>query len=292
MVALGAVVNDNDVTEPALYGVLSPAVQVVEDDTFHWINGFDYETLECNAEVRLTDICNTSKSVTAVAPTGGPLWRKYFPFAVQTEFKCSTMSRTPAEIQQLANRALEACLQKAVENELWAGGLSKQAAIGYTDGEYPNRYLASTGAVDVTPTPGTPVKTKLGLALLERRLASCGCGARGTIHATRDVASALAPKNADGHLETPLGNYIIAGSGYTGTGPNGNQPAGTQAWMYATGGQIKLRLGPVETVPGEVNQAVKTSTNEIIYKVERPAAVTWNSCCHAAVLVDLSLDYA
>lgn len=292
MVALGAVVTGNAPAEPAPYGLLSPAATVVNDASAYWANGFQYETLDCVSEVTLTDICNTSVSVSGVEPTGSELFRTYHPFAVQTSFSCSTMSRTPAEIEQIARDRIDACVQKAVEHEFWSGALAKAAAEEYTgDGEYPNRYLASTGAVDVTPTLGTAVKTKYGLALLEGALARCGCGIKGTIHTTREVASALSPKNEDEKLLTPLGNLIIAGPGYDGTGPDGEQPTGSQVWMYATG-PVTVRLGPVETVPDRPNQAVNIANNEATYLVEQVAAVTWNSCCHYAVLVDLSLDYA
>jgi hypothetical protein len=294
VVALGAIVTDNATPEPALYGLLSPAVRVVEDSTTHWQGKFDYETLDCVSEVRLTSICNMGQSVTAINPTGGPAFRTYLPFNVQTEYKCSTFSRTPEEMEQITLDAAEACVQKAVEREFWGGALAKVAAADWdveADGAYPNRYLASSAAVDVTPTPGTGVKAKYALALLERAIADCGCGIRGTIHVTRDVASTLGLKPKSDALMTGLGNHVVAGAGYSGTGPNGNPAPAGKAWAYATG-PVTVRLGTRESVPDEAAQAVDRKNNTIIYKVDQVAAVTWNSCCHYAVLVDLSLDYS
>lgn len=293
MVATGAVFSNTAPAEPASFGLLSPAATVVIDNDPHWTSGFDYETLDCAADVTLRDICNTGVSVSGVEPEGSELWRNYQPFAIETGFKCSTMSRSPEEVERITTDRATACIQKALEHEFWSGALAKAAAEEYPEdrGEYPNRYLASTGAADVTPTPGTAVKTKHGLALLEGALARCGCGIKGTIHVTREVGSALAPKNENGTLQTPLGNTVIAGPGYDGTGPNGSQPTGAQVWMYATG-PVTVRLSDITTVQDERSQAVNIKNNEIFYLVDAVGAVTWNSCCHYAVLVDLSLDYA
>lgn len=288
--ALGDVLTDVAQAEPALYGILSSAATVVEDNSGHWTRGAEFLTPDCSSDVNLTTICNTSVTVSAIDGVGGTPFAEYFPFAIQTSFKCSTMSLKPDEVRDQAVRALDLCTQKAIEYELWTGSLAKAADVSYA-GNYPNRYLASTNAVNVTPTPGTPVKTKFGLALLERAIANCGCGIRGTIHAPRDVASALNLKAKDGHLETSLGNLVIAGSGYTGTAPNGTQPSGTQSWMYATG-PVTVRLGPIEITPGEVAQSVNTSINETTYYTERVAAPLLDSCCIHAVLVDLALDYS
>lgn len=280
--------------DPALYGLLSPATTVIKDSDPHWISEFDYETPDCAAEVKLYSICNSETSVTAIEPGSTSLYRTYVPFDIETSFQCSTMGRTPGEIEQLARDSAEACLQKALEFELWTGSLAKASAAdgswdAGTRGSFPNRFLASELAVDVTPVPGTGVKSRHGLALLEQALGECGCGTKGTIHSTRAVASALGIKGKDS-LVTNLGNNFVAGTGYTGSSPDGTAPAENTAWMYATG-PITIRLGDAMVVPDKVSQSVNTQVNTIRYSVSQPAAITWNSCCHAAVLVDLSLDY-
>lgn len=292
MVALGAVVTDIAAPEPALYGLLSSAVSVVNDSSDHWQNGIDYETLSCLSEVKLTSICNAAAAVTAIEPTGDTSFRNYQPFNVKTTFTCSTMSRTPDEIADITEKAAEACVQKALEIEFWGGSLAKVAAADWDgEGEYPNRYLASDSAVDITPTPGTGVKAKYALALLERALGDCGCGIQGTIHVTRDVATTLGLKDKSGHLVTSLGNTVVAGTGYSGVGPDGTPAATGKVWAYATG-PVTVRLGPREVSPIEWTAVDIARTNKAIYEVDQVAAVTWNSCCHYAVLVDLSLDYS
>jgi len=289
-------IQDNTSAEPAPYGLLSPATTVVHDHTDHWAGGFDYQTDDCGVEVTLLGTCSSSVSATAVEDNGSPIFRSYIPFEVQVAVKCSTMGTTPEEQEKRARDALKACAQKAIEFEFWTGTLAKVAAADPswdvdTKGAYPNRYLASSDALDVTPTPGTGVKSKQGLALLEQALADCGCGIQGTIHAPRDVASALGIKPKDDRIYTNLGNLVVAGAGYSNTGPDGTPAGAGKKWMYATG-PVTVRLGDPMVVPDKQSQAVDIQKNTIVYRASQPAAVTWNSCCHAAVLVDLALDYS
>lgn len=297
MVALGAgLVEDQTPIEPAPYGLLSPAATVIEGDG-RWTGGFNYETRECLAATSLTAICAGSVTATAVNRSGDLLYRNYLPFAVTTDFKCSTFGNTPDDIREQAREYTRAGLQKSAEYEFWTGALAKAAAEDDSwntleDGEYPNRYLASENAVDVTPTPGTGVRSKQALALLEQALADSGLGVRGTIHATREVASVLGLPNDDDRLTTKLGNYVIAGTGYTGSGPDGTLPtAPGHVWMYATG-PVTVRVGDPESYPTESNQSVDIRNNTIQYYSDQIVAVTWNNCAHFAVLVDLNLDYA
>lgn len=298
MSTIGAVVTDNTPAEPAEYGLLSSATSVIEDSSAHWINKFDYETLDCSATVHLESIHNNSIQVTGVVqPSEGGLYRTYYPFDVVTEFQHSTMGRTPEEVKDIVLDNARVCAQKAIEFEFWTGSLAKayEASDDWdvdpnADGPFPNRYLASESAVDVTPTPGTGVRAKHAVALLEKALGDCGCGTKGTIHLTREVASVVNRKGENGRMETNLGTTIIAGVGYTGSGPDGSPASGTEVWAYATG-PVTVRLGDLEVIPDKPSQAADIRVNTLKYIAQQPAAVTWNSCCHHAVLVDLSLDY-
>lgn len=296
MVSLGAIVTDVAKAEPADYGLLNPAVTVITDDSPHWINGFSYPTLECSTEVTLRAICNNTVSVSAVEAGGTGLYGKTIPFAIETSFKCSTMGMTPQEVEDIARDRLEVCTPKALEYEFWTGSLARAAAADASwdeleDGPYPNRYLASDDSIDVTPTPGTGVRAKHALALLEGALADCGCGVKGMVHVTHEVASVLNIKGTDGVMKTALNNVIIAGAGYTGSGPGDVAPGAGKVWMYATG-PVTVRLGAQDVFPTKTGQSVNIATNETLITAERPGAATWGSCCHYAVLVDLSLDYA
>ncbi len=202
------------------------------------------------------------------------------------------MGGTRINWEQRALDALEMCQDKAIELEFWEGRLAR-AANADDPGSNPNKFLANGDAVDLTPTAGTPVRPRYGLALLEGSLASSGCGSRGFIHVSPAVGSVLPIKDAndDGILTTTLGNYVVTGTGYTGTGTNGAQPSGSAQWIYATG-PVFVRLDEPHVNGDYPQQMINTRDNSIAVRAERAAAVTWDGCAHFKVLVDLSLDYA
>lgn len=268
--------------EVAPYGLLSLRDPDVTADE-RWLSGFTYESRTCTANINLLDICGGSAPVNVVAPSSAPRNREFQPFVIEAVDECATFGFQKHDVEQRAIDALEACTQKALENEFWTGDLA--TTNGYTE----NRYLASLDTVDVTPAGGA-VKLRYGLAILERALGNCGCGTRGTIHVTRDVGSALPVKVVNDHLETQLGNYVVAGPGYPGSGPDGTIP-GTGTWIYATG-PVSVLLGPSEAVGANIAQQVDSSVNTWQARAQRPAAVTWDGCCAFAVHVDLALDYA
>ena len=268
--------------EPSLYGLVTSKTVVNESD--RWIAGFEQESISCMADVRLIDACNTGIEEVVIEKTGTGSLGEYTPFNVQAEVGCSTMGKQE-EWVAYATEALEICQNKAVELEFWEGRLARTAGNE-------NRYLADGNAVDVTPTPGTPVRARYGLALLEGQLAATGCGGRGYVHTPVSIASVLPVKDrGDDILTTTLGNYVIAGDGYTGTGTDGEATTGSSVWLYATG-PVFVRLDDIEVAADQARQYVNTETNEIIVKAERAAAVVWDGCAHFKVLVDLSLDYA
>lgn len=264
------------------YGLLSLQDPTVVDEP-HWISGFYYESIACSASLNVLDVCGGADPISIVEAQRDFLFQHYQPFTIEAIDYCSTFGYAKHDVEARAIAALEAGTQKGLEYEFWTGTAAQ--TNNYVD----NRYLASANSTDVTPTPGTPVKIRYGLALLEHALAGCGLGTRGTIHMTHDVASALNPKVVGDHLETPLANYIVAGSGYTGSGPTGAQPP-TGQWMYATG-PVAVRLGRSEVLGDKMSQQVDRSVNTWEVHAERPAAVTWDGCCAFAVLVDLALEY-
>jgi len=266
--------------EVARYGLLSLGDPVPVDGTA-WEGGYTYASHECTAGVYLSDMCNSSTRVTVHDPQKC-ITPSVHPVTVEFEDIISTFGNTSEDRVASALETADLYTQKALEFELWEGRLATAAG-------FPNKYLASTSAQDVTPG-SAPIKVKYGLALLEQALANAGSGVRGVIHANRAVASVLGGKDVDGHLETPLGNMIVAGTGYTGTGPDGTMPtAGT--WMFATG-PVAVRLGDAFVPAEEIAQRVDTRVNTITTKALRTVAADFDGCAHFAVLVDLTLDYA
>lgn len=267
--------------EVARYGLLSLGDPAPTGDDDRWYGGFTYASRLCRAGIYLSDMCDPNSRVTVTEPGGGdqPVVQ---PVTIEAVDKCSTFGYGPREREERALDAMEQCTQKALEFELWEGRLGVAAG-------FDNKRLAGPTAQNVTPGSG-PVKVKYGVALLEQALANSGCGVRGVIHATRGVASVMGAKDVEGHLETALGNFVVAGTGYTGTGPDGTMPtAGT--WLYATG-PVAVRLGEAYVPAEELSQRVDTRVNDIETKALRQVSADFDGCAHFAVLVDLTLDYA
>lgn len=275
--------------EVAPFGILSPATTTYDERDSFWTNGITYEAMDAGLVVVNGSIFGVSptEAVTIVDNTDSKEhFKTYYPFDVRASVKVSTMGTNPAEIEASAKMALDIVTQKAVESEFWNGGIAKLLT---TDND--NRYLASSQAVDVTPTAGTAVKAQYGLALLEQAIADSPVGAQGLIHAPRLVASVLRLEADGSTLRTSLGTPVVAGVGYSKKGPTGADAPAGKAWMYATG-PVSVRLGPTIITPENLNQAVDIRINNIEYFVDRSAAVTWSTTDSYAVLVDLTLDYA
>jgi hypothetical protein len=273
--------------KPAKFGLLTSETLVTpEGKESDWTSGVTIESLTCSVDSRVIEICDPSH-VSDVS-TAGIRYSQAVPFFIETEFECSTFGFGKNDYFEKAIRGLELCQGKDIEREFWTGALAKQDTGIPAN---PNRYLASMSAQAVAAS-GTPLRPAPGLALLEKALGDCGCGTQGYIHATRDVASSLRKyvKPDGDQLITNLGTVLVAGTGYTGSGPNGAAPTGSLRWMYATG-QPSVGLGKVEPVPNTRSEAINTAVNTVNVKAQRPAFATWDGCCHYAVLVDLSLEY-
>src|SRR5690606_5413085 len=280
---LGMSYTDEVVVKPAPNGLLGPATTVIVDEDPHWAMGLDHRVSDFVKVSVVHGEGANAKSVVIHEGDDDDFFRNEVPFVIKVEFKASTFGTTPQEVNNLIEMYIEAATQKAVEREFWTGELR--------DGMDDSNHLASTAAEVVNPSVGSPVKTKYGLALLEQALGDHGIGERGVIHATRGVASALGFKGSNGRIETPIGNYLVAGTGYTGSGPEGTAPSGDQAWMYATG-PVVVRLGPSEMYQDSTRVSIDTRNNTIHYQGYRAASAYWTNNSHFAVLVDLAEDYS
>ena len=275
--------------EVAPFGILSPATTTYDHTDSFWTSGVTYENFDAGLVVANGSIFGASPIETVQVIDNSASkehFKTYYPFDVKASVKVSTFGTNPAEIEASAKTALDIVMQKAIEIEFWNGDIAK-----LLDSDNDNRYLASAQSVDVTPTAGTAVKVRYGLALLEEALGNASLGSKGVIHAPRIVGSALNLDKDGNKLVSPLGNNVVSGVGYSKKGPNGTDAGAGKAWMYATG-PVSVRIGPTIVTPEKLNQAINTQINDIQYFVDGSAAVTWSTTDSYAVLVDLTLDYA
>lgn len=269
--------------EPSDFGLVNS--RTLAGGSERWQSGFTQESVACEADVTLIDVCNNELEEDLWDRVDDLTNGEFLPYGVKATVRCSVMGGLRSDWDARVLAALERCHYKAVELEFWEGRLAQAANVD-DPGSNPNRYLANGDAVDVNAAGA--VKARYGLALLEGKIASIGCGGKGWIHMPRSIASVLPLKaDDDGILRTMLGNYVVAGDGYTGAGTGATT---TTKWMYATG-PVSVHMDAPEVV-GLPAQNINVSTNSIEVSAERLAAATWDGCIHIGVRVDLTLDYA
>lgn len=151
---------------------------------------------------------------------------------------------------------------------------------------------AHSDAVDLTPTPGTAVPIREGIARLEG-WAAANYGGVPVIHVPRTAGSVLTggvsgqAERVQGHLETKQGAYVASGGGYDNlTGPGDTTaPADGEAWLYVTG-QVVIHRTPTAEVGPLMDSATGGRVNQWAALVERLYTSTWE-CITGAILVDL-----
>jgi hypothetical protein len=126
------------------------------------------------------------------------------------------------------------------------------------------------------------------LGELEQCLADCYAG-QGVIHIPRVALPTLAAWNLieerDGRLYTTAGNLVAVGSGYTGSGPDGTDPADGTAWIYATGAVFGYRGDVQVTSPRD---SIDRSANTMRMIAERTYVIAFE-CCHLAAHIVLGV---
>lgn len=271
---------------PLSYG-LWDTIQTPSADGPHWQNGVTWID-RCPTGATTYDEC---LSVTGTgAPPEPPAktanvtqeYRGALPFTVVAEFHCTPVGL--AEAQDVARDALARVEQQQVETAFWTGAAAGQQVV------FP--HLAGDAEVvdgDVLLQPvASPVVTGADVALalgqVEQELAECYKG-QGLIHVPRSALPTLAAwklarlDEGSGRLVTPSGNLIVAGGGYTGTGPDGSAPADGTTWVYATGAAFGYRSDVFFT---QVRDSLDRSSNTLRMQAERTYLIGFECCLLAA----------
>ena len=274
---------------PSEFGLLAVAKPENSVDEDRWARGFSQEwDTDLYSATNYDGTDTTSDSVASDAtPTR---YTEINPFFIEAQDIRSTLGMSKFDYIARLARQLEGVTQKAMEQELWDGAIRKGES-------HSNKALSAASATLVNGT--TALTAAKALALLDFTMASTSpCGENGVIHMTKDVAGLLSASymifhNVEtGHLQTVSGTKIILGSGYTGTGPDGQTGATASAgnkWMYGTG-TVKTYVGKVDVVNDNLAQGydVSGNQNDIRLKAIRPAAVYFDTTIHLAVRVDLT----
>lgn len=255
-------------------------------DGARWGAGLAYEPEVCSSG-GVVDPCGTD----AKAIEDPPPLVEVEPFGVWAGYRCSTFGHAAQDYEGRARRALAACESAHVAAELWRGDEAR--ANGW-----PNAFLASLDS-DVVASAADPIEA---LACLDEAIAGCGCGTRGMIHATAQVATWWFRFNLvriDGGLvlTNAYDTVVVIDGGYDGSGPPGapggapTPAANGSIWAYASD-PVTVYLDDVTVTPAnDVERAasIDHSVNTVEVRAERLAAVSFDRCCLFAAEMDLSL---
>lgn len=274
---------------PLPYGLLT--VAQLPTPPSHWANGVTYETNCLRTGNTTYDEC------IAVTGTGSPPpppakantteldVRGATAFTVFTKFDCSPVGRTNGEAQKIATDAINQSAPWQVERSFWTGRAAGQEVV------FPHladntQVLDAQGVLlqSIPVTGAGPMDIARGLGFLEEELANCYNG-EGVIHIPRNVLATMQAwqlVEARGpQLRTKNGNLVAVGSGYPGTGPNGQAPAAGNEWIFATGAVFAYHGG---VFISEIKDSFNKAENTVEMLAERTYVLGWD-CCHAAVEV-------
>lgn len=253
---------------PAAGGLYAVA-NVLEGDVHIGASGFQYLTENCGVASSLDDpACLTAAERAAKTFDETVVVESTDPFAVYKGVECVDMHEDDST---WARRGLELTEHIAVEQRVMSDLLA--------------------GATDVTPTPGTAVSVRHGIALLEG-VAAANYGGVPVLHMARSTTTIGFSEHVLEHdsafkITTMQGALVANGGGYEGNlSPAGVAAAAGEAWIYVTGAVTVVR-GPVITnrvAPGFDEDGFPLNVQRAL--AERLVAVS-AECIKYAVLVEL-----
>jgi hypothetical protein len=275
---------------PSDFGLLAVVKPENGPDEDKWIRGFSQEWETTIQYLSNWDDTDTTQGVIVNNATVN-YYDEIKPFFVEVDETRSTLGFLGIDRIARITRQIEGMTQKAMEAELWDGDVRK----GET---HDNKALSASTASILNS--GTALAAAKALAALEFEIGSVSHGGeQGIIHMTRDVFSLLSAEGqvfmhskGKDHLQTMGGTPVIVGSGYSGTGPDGNANAAasiSNKWMYATS-TVKTYVGNIDVVNDNLSQAydVTGNQNDMRLKAIRPVAVYFDPSIHVAVRVNLA----
>lgn len=277
---------DAPTLSPPVVNLLA-AANTPDNAAVRWQEGSAYESRACT-QVNLRDTCDPTQSAVVKAGVGAddPEGRRVESVAVYAEtlYECMSLPASLDEFRDIVRDAMVAELPRAVEHELWTGAIARAADL-------PNRYLTDADRVQVL-NGGTAVTPTAAIGLLEDALGDVYSGV-GIIHAQRRAAAFLTNVTRNGRIiETRVGNRVVPGVGYPGTGPDTPPdppltPGPAETWLYITP-MVTVRVGQVE-LPDQ--PTVDRDVNRAQIRARQPFEVSWDGCASAfAVLMQTVVE--
>lgn len=281
----GFLVKSPRCSDPSKYGLFSVITPFTPTDP-HWTSGGILWEDDLCGDGTQTFIDNCPPASGFTNPSERNLtFCAADPFVAIGSFDCSPVGRPADEAFEIARRRLLVWEERQVENTLWTGitsngNVNPSFAFGNSECEIVPEDINPAGGLD-------PVAA---LSLLETRLGDeVACG--GVIHVPYSVvaflmAHKLLENNGSDELYSPSGYRIVAGHGYSGSGPNNAAAASGKAWIFGTGPLLVARSN-VMMVPETVAEGVNRKINSLTVRAERFYSVGY-SCSLLAVRVNLT----
>jgi hypothetical protein len=242
------------------------------DDRF--MGGLGFSPLACDP-LEVFALCAT---VSLGATPTRDAERVFDPFTIVGADICSPIAWRTNDGQGRAMEQMLTLGSKPIEAEMWTGALTG------------NPHLGAASTTVVVAGAQTPVA---GLAALEQAIADGNSGS-GAIYARPSLVevwdgAGLLRRDPDGTLATINGTPVIAGSGFPGTGPNGEAVSTTSEWAYATDA-FEVHIGPASSQTDDIAQATNRSTNTTAWRVEMGAVAIWGGCLTVTVQINPSVS--
>lgn len=200
---------------------------------------------------------------------------EFEPVTLYVPVSCTASGMSADEFAEKSGRVLQVTQAYGVEKALAQGvpGLS-------------NPYMGDTNLTILA----SGVSARVGLSYLEEAIGGTARG--GMIHVTPAVADALQPiritNSATEPLYTGAGTPIVIGAGYEDTVPDGQAaPATTRDFIFATG-PVQVRIDDEVTLPN-IGEALDRVMNDVVYRAEKVALVSWDTSLQVGVLVDWAI---
>ncbi len=276
---------------------VDPNTGVVQD----WRKGVKWRPTGCVEASAWNPNCSSwPKNNKSAPPTVQPIY-EVDGFVIEVAYGCTlTGEITIDDIRSVTLQQLELATPKALEFAFWENTLGSMSQALNSENIGATGWTSSASII--TGASG-PFDRKVGLALAGQSLANCGAGTRGMIHAPAFLvelwmADGLLMEDEAGNLVTKIRrDRVVAGSGYTGSGPGGIPVTDLDTWIYATG-PVEVYLEQINPEDGTndaeyggvtgktVTESFDRLTNYAEFRAERMALVRFDPCCHSAVLID------
>lgn len=272
---------------PAPFGLVASVGTVDEPDP-HWRMGIQYQPDYCGILSDIGTVCVTGSGFTKLATTDEVPIRGANAFTVYAWINCSLVPFDEEEALARVTTALINNEAAQVERAFWMGGTYEgdvRPRLAANADLFDEDVLIQTAAT-VVVTGGVDVVNAIGL--LEGAMGECYSGIP-IIHVPKRAIANLADGTqitAKGQqLRTMANSLVIAGNGYDGSGPAGQEASTYDVWFYATGA-IDVRRSTIEYT-STWRESVNKAENGQVLIAERTYLIDWD-CCHFAIPVDLT----